>query len=200
MIDSCILCRTIPQAAPHSEALKTVQSGAKSPDDGWAEAVSKAMQIAKCQGRAPRLTERRGAGSYAMMDAVISVELARELRAAGVRWDPQPGDRFVVDEPEMAEHLFWVSDFTIDVHRYGDQRVLGFNGTTEWALDSVEIADCIWLPREDQLRELLGQLLVRLERSDGTWRVITRIGADEHTVQDADVEQAYARTLLTALH
>jgi cellobiose transport system substrate-binding protein len=37
-------------AAPYSEALKTVQSGAKSPDDGWAEAVAKAKQIAKRQG------------------------------------------------------------------------------------------------------------------------------------------------------
>ncbi len=142
---------------------------------------------------------------YAMMDdrevrrSMLSVELARQLRKAGVRWDPRPGDRFVVDQPEMAEHLFWVSDFTIDVHRFGDQRVLGFNGTTEWALDSVEIAECVWLPREDQLRELLGHLLVRLERTADTWRVTTKVGDGEQTIQDPDVEQAYARTLLTAL-
>jgi hypothetical protein len=131
---------------------------------------------------------------------VISLWLARELRAAGVRWDPRPGDRFVVDQPEMTEHVFWVSDFTVDLHTFGDDRVLGFNGTTEWALDSVSVADCVWLPREDQLRELLGALLVRLEHGpDGHWSVTSRVAGSDHAVQDTDVEDAYARALLTAL-
>ncbi|MFC5272404.1 hypothetical protein [Brachybacterium sacelli] len=30
-----------------------------------------------------------------------------------------------------------------------------FNGTTEWALDSVEQHEAIWIPREDQLRTAL---------------------------------------------
>jgi hypothetical protein len=131
---------------------------------------------------------------------MISVGTARALRSAGVRWEPRPGDRFVVDQPEMTEHVFWVSDFTVDVHKFGDDQVLGFNGTTEWALDSVSVADCIWLPREDQLRDLLGSLLVRLEHGpDGEWSVISRVAGAEHTVQDADVEQAYAQALLGAL-
>jgi len=130
---------------------------------------------------------------------VLSVELARELRAAGVRWDPRPGDRFVVDQPELTEHVFWVSDFTIDVHAYGDERVLAFNGTTEWALDSVEVSGCVWLPREDQLRELLGTLLVRVDRPDGTWQVTTRVAGRDISVADPDLEHAYARSLLTTL-
>jgi hypothetical protein len=130
---------------------------------------------------------------------VLSVELARELRAAGVRWDPRPGDRFVVDQTEMAEHVFWVSDFTIDVHHYGDERVLAFNGTTEWALDSVEVTGCVWLPREDQLRELLGNLLIRVDRADDSWQVTSRVRDHEHVVRDPDLEHAYARTLLTTL-
>ena len=132
---------------------------------------------------------------------MISVGLARELRSAGVRWEPRAGDRFVVDQPEMTENVFWVSDFTVDVHRFGDQQVLGFNGTTEWALDSIEVVNCIWLPREDQLRELLGSLLVRLEQgSDGRWSVTSRVAGSEQTVADADVEHAYARALLAALN
>lgn len=131
---------------------------------------------------------------------MISVGLARELRSAGVRWEPRAGDRFVVDQPEMTENVFWVSDFTVDIHRFGDDKVLGFNGTTEWALDSVALADCIWLPREDQLRELLGAMLVRLEQApDGGWSVTSRVADTEHTVSDDDVEHAYARALLTAL-
>ncbi len=132
---------------------------------------------------------------------MISVGLARELRSAGVRWEPRAGDRFVVDQPEMTENVFWVSDFTVDVLKFGDQQVLGFNGTTEWALDSIEVVNCIWLPREDQLRELLGALLVRLEQGpDGGWSVTSKVAGSEQTVSDADVEHAYARALLAALN
>jgi hypothetical protein len=131
---------------------------------------------------------------------VISVGLARELRRAGVRWEPRPGDRFVVDQPEMADQVFWVSDFTVDVHKFGNERVLGFNGTTEWALDAVPVTECIWLPREDQLRTLLGGLLVRLERaSEDQWTVICRINGKETAIRDADVEQAYGNALLRAV-
>jgi len=127
------------------------------------------------------------------------VAAARQLRRLGVRWDPRPGDRFVVDQPEMADSVFWVSDFTIDVHEYGAEQILGFNGTTEWALDSVTLSDCVWLPREDQLRELLGARLVRLERADDGWAVVTQIEGAETTTVGGDVETAYAQALLTAL-
>lgn len=131
---------------------------------------------------------------------MISVGLARELRQAGVRWEPRAGDRFVVDQAEMTELVLWVSDFTVDLHTFGDDKILGFNGTTEWALDSVAVADCVWLPREDQLRELLGSMLVRLEHGpDGEWSVTSRVAGAEHTTQDTDVEHAYARSLLAAL-
>ncbi len=131
---------------------------------------------------------------------MISLTLARELRRLGVRWQPAPGDRFLVDEPEMVDSVFWVSDFTIEAHQYAGESVLGFNGTTEWALDSVAVDACLWLPREDQLRELLGSLLLRLERVDDGWRVVTRVsgGADLITVAN-DAETAYAQALGSAL-
>lgn len=64
---------------------------------------------------------------------MIDLQTARRLRELGVRWEPRPGDRFLVDSPEMVDSVFWVSDFTIEVHEYAAERVLGFNGTTEWA-------------------------------------------------------------------
>jgi hypothetical protein len=45
---------------------------------------------------------------------------------------------------------------TIEPRSYPTGVILAFNGTTEWALDSVAQADALWLPREDQLRELRG--------------------------------------------
>jgi len=131
---------------------------------------------------------------------VISADVARHLRELGVRWLPRPGDRFTVDQPEMTDSVFWVSDFTIEVHEYGSERVLGFNGTTEWALDSVPVENCLWLPREDQLRELLGVMFVRLEREPDGWVVVWRVDGAEQRTDGADVDAAYAAALVAALH
>ena len=40
--------------------------------------------------------------------------------------------------------------------------MLGFNGTTEWALDSLKTEQVLWLPREGQLRAEIGRLSVEL--------------------------------------
>lgn len=131
------------------------------------------------------------------MAAMLSLDQARALAAAGVLWQPQPGDRFVIDREQLTDDVFWISDLTIELHRYGDASVLGFNGTTEWALDSVPIDQALWLPREDQLRELLGDRLLSLHREAEGWRLVSR-GPDDTTVEthDADVESAYARAVL----
>jgi hypothetical protein len=131
---------------------------------------------------------------------MITVELARALLAEGVLWEPRAGDRFVIDRSTLHSDVFWVSDLTIELHHFGGQSVLGFNGTTEWALDSVDLDQALWLPREDQLRDLLGDRLVRLEPRDGAWSVGHVLGdGSVAEVIDEDVECAYARALLAAL-
>ena len=130
---------------------------------------------------------------------MITLDVARRLRTLGVQWEPRPGDRFMVDQPEMTDSVFWFSDFTIEMHEYGEQRVLGFNGTTEWALDSVPVEACLWLPREDQLRKLLGTMLVRLERDEHGWTVIWRLDGVEHRAHSSEVDEAYAAALMDAL-
>lgn len=129
---------------------------------------------------------------------MISVELARDLLAAGVLWQPAAGDRFVIDAELLTGEVFWISDLTVEVHHYKGQSVLGFNGTTEWALDSVTLDQAIWLPREDQLRELLGNRLDGVDRLDEGWRVRFSTGPEEQReVTDADLECAYARAVLS---
>ena len=56
----------------------------------------------------------------------------------------------------MDDEIFVVSDMTVEVHDFPTGKVIGFNGTTEWALDSLAQGEVVWLPREDQLRELIG--------------------------------------------
>ena len=125
----------------------------------------------------------------------VSIELARQLAAAGLEWSPQPGDWFVVDQPEMLEQAFVVSEMTVDVHDFPAGPVIGFNGTVEWALDSVEKSDTVWLPLEHQLRERLGASLLSLQRGSQTFRVLTDDGSFEH----ARAAEAYGLALLHRL-
>ncbi|WP_209559594.1 pilus assembly protein CpaE [Frigoribacterium sp. PvP032] len=141
---------------------------------------------------------------------MITVDLARSLRTAGLRWRPASGDRFVVEHlAEVDEPLdvFTLSDMTIEAHHYPTGTELGFNGTTEWALDSVSADVALWLPREDQLRTLLGPAFVSLTHQvdDGehiAWTVLLRPEAvgdgDSRHVAD-DAESAYALALLAYL-
>lgn len=97
---------------------------------------------------------------------MISRELAVALREAGVRWTPASGDRFSLVDPAFESDTFTLSDMTIEAQGPPEARVLGFNGTTEWALDSVEIQEALWLPREDQLRGLMGTTFRGLRIAD----------------------------------
>jgi hypothetical protein len=131
---------------------------------------------------------------------VLSLELALALRAAGVVWTPEPGDSFVVPGRDLDDQVFVVSDMVIQtVEVPHGPAILAFNGTTEWALDSLEAREAVWLPREGQLRRLLGEAFVSLERLAGepSGYAVT-VNTSDGPVRHADVtaEAAYARAVL----
>ena len=127
---------------------------------------------------------------------MISTQLARALRDSGLFWTPAVGDWFRIDRIEAEEDVFILSDMTVEAHQFDTGTVLGFNGTTEWALDSVEVAAALWLPREHQLRALLGSAFVSLAPS---WVVTATVdGASQQFTAD-DAEDAYAKALLALL-
>jgi hypothetical protein len=132
---------------------------------------------------------------------VISVPLARALRDAGLRWRPVSGDRFVVADRGMDDEVFVLSNMTVDVHQFPTGPVIGFNGTTEWALDSLDQQDALWLPAEHQLRELLGGAFLRLERSADGWDVVLldASGSTESVTSGPNPAEAYGRALLARL-
>jgi hypothetical protein len=74
-----------------------------------------------------------------------------------------------------------------------------FNGTTEWALDSVAQADAVWLPHEAQMRTALGPAFRRLEPLGDGWVVTVEREGQEVREVDVDAERAYARALLGLL-
>src|SRR5699024_12296983 len=108
---------------------------------------------------------------------MISDDFARQLRRAGVRWDPAPGDQFRIEAELVQDDVYILSHMVIEARTYATGTVLHFNGTTEWALDSLAKEDALWLPREDQLRELLGGTFCSMEREDDVFRVRTH-GSD----------------------
>ncbi|MBD8059877.1 pilus assembly protein CpaE [Cellulomonas sp. JH27-2] len=132
---------------------------------------------------------------------MISLSSARALRDSGLRWTPTSGDRFVMLQVGMEDDVFTISEMTIEAHQFPTGTVLGFNGTTEWALDSVAQEDALWLPREDQLRELLGGAFRSLARStDGRYQVLAELpGRPEQLFTAVQATEAYAQALLALI-
>lgn len=127
---------------------------------------------------------------------MISTDLALALRDAGLVWHPASGDRFQLDEPEFEADVYTVSEMTIEPRNYPTGVILAFNGTTEWALDSVALEDALWLPREDQLRELLRATFRSLTRLEDAYRVDVVIQGEPLSFEHPEPADAYALALL----
>ncbi len=130
---------------------------------------------------------------------MIPLHLATRLRDAGLVWKPAPGDRFAIPDRDLDEDVFVLSNMTIEVHTLPEGRVIGFNGTTEWAMDDVELDEALWLPREDQLRDLLGGTLRALRRTGAGWDVDVTLLGEDRTFTAPTPEEAYAAALLHLL-
>jgi len=94
--------------------------------------------------------------------------------------------------------VFVLSNMTIEVYNVPEGRVIGFNGTTEWALDSLDQHAALWLPTEGQLRTLLGATLRRLERTEAAYvvTVVADAAGTERATEAPTAPDAYARALL----
>jgi hypothetical protein len=130
---------------------------------------------------------------------MISTDLAQALRDAGLSWRPRSGDRFQLDEPEFEADVFTVSEMTIEPREYPTGRILSFNGTTEWALDSVALEDALWLPHEHQLRELLRGAFRALRRLPDTHEVEIVLGGERRVFEHPEPADAYALAVLELL-
>ncbi len=129
---------------------------------------------------------------------MISTPLAAALRDAGLRWRPAPGDRFVLPGLDLDDEVFTLSEMTIEAHQYATGTILGFNGTTEWALDSVAQEDALWLPSEEQLRGRLGTTFVSLAATAPHHFAVTTLSSAglRTTYRADDASDAYAMALL----
>jgi len=130
---------------------------------------------------------------------MISHELAGRLHQLGLRWTPSEGDWFVLPDRDLDGKVFTISDMVVEVRRSPVGDLIAFNGTTEWALDAIEQAEAVWLPREGQLRERLGDALLSLARIETGWRCTVRLGDDLVEVEDTEADEAYGLALVEVL-
>jgi len=130
---------------------------------------------------------------------MISIDLARRLRDRGMAWRPADGDRFFIPDRDLDDQTFSISDMVVTVRTVSHGRQIAFNGAVEWALDAIMQREVVWLPSETQLRRMLGDRFVSLERSDGAYRCVARIGSTTSGFVADSASDAYGLAVLAGI-
>lgn len=133
---------------------------------------------------------------------MLSLDLARQLSAAGLAWTPTERDTFIVPDSDMDQKVFVISDLATWVQSLAGIQHITFHGTSEWALDHVMVRDAIWVPSETQLRSALEERIpfgeYVLERQPEGYRCVI-VGATGNGVFHPSAEDAYAVAVLHLL-
>lgn len=137
---------------------------------------------------------------------MISMQLARELKEAGLVWQTAIHDFFTVPVSGLEDRVFVLTDMMAYTELIRGWPVVAFHGTAEWALDYIYTSEVVWIPTEEQLREELVSRL--LAAADGRLRLELTAEGYTCTIQ-ADTEplsfgaasgaEAYAGALLHLL-
>lgn len=137
---------------------------------------------------------------------MLSPSTATTLQAAGLAWTPQHLDFFAIPGAEFAGQVFVITDMTITAEALYGQPAVMFHGTVEWALDHLWLGEVIWLPREDQLRDLLEEKLaaegasaLALATTQTGYRCTIRSAGEVRHFAAFDAAEAYAAALLQLL-
>jgi hypothetical protein len=137
---------------------------------------------------------------------MISLPLARQLKEAGLQWQPALYDFFAIPDRGMDERIFVISDLLATLEILQGQEVVAFQGASEWALDDLATGELVWLPREDQLRQALeaallaeGRPELRLDSGIDGCRCTINYQNQKLTFRAGQAVDAYAAALLRLL-
>ena len=130
---------------------------------------------------------------------MISLDLARRLKEAGLPWTPRDGDRFFIPDRDLDDRTFAISEMVVTLRTVPDGRQIAFNGAVEWALDAIMQREVIWLPSEPQLRRLLGPAFVGLMLTDDGYRCDARLGGTVRGFVAERAADAYGLAVLAGL-
>lgn len=138
---------------------------------------------------------------------MLSLNLAQQLKSAGLTWTPSQNDFFAIPDRELDDSVYVISDITVLVERINGQLAVTFHGVAEWALDHILIADLVWLPTEAQLREQLEQRLVgepqpslQLRSTGDGYQCRLQFRGEIITFEGFGVSEVYATALLYILN
>jgi hypothetical protein len=138
---------------------------------------------------------------------LISLSLARQLKEAGLQWQPALYDFFAIPDRNLDERVFVISDLLATLETLQGQQVVAFQGASEWALDDLATGELIWLPREDQLRQVLeaallsrGRPELRLDCGLDGCRCTIWVDGRPMTFRGQQAVEAYAAALLYLLN
>ncbi len=134
---------------------------------------------------------------------MISLEMARRLKEAGMNWEPRQGDRFGLADRDMDDRVFVINDMAAMVEMLQGFPAVMFHGTPEWALDYVFLGDVIWLPEEGHLRQRLQRALDEtatpefdLLYADGVYTCRLAWQGEALAFRAPDAAEAYAQALM----
>lgn len=137
---------------------------------------------------------------------MISLSLSKELKKAGLRWNPALHDFFAIPERGLDDRVFVISDLLTNIENVFGSKVVAFQGASEWALDYLVTSEAIWVPSETQLRQMVEERLLRdkgsylnLAWSMNTYRCEIFYAGQSLSFEDSDACNAYAKALLYVL-
>jgi hypothetical protein len=137
---------------------------------------------------------------------MISLELAQQLKKAGLVWKASNHDFFAIPDRGMDDRIFVITDMMAHLDLLQGWPVITFHGTAEWALDYIVTTEVVWLPTEGQLRQELENLLrdevekaLRLWWENGRYHSQIQHQNESLTFDAATASDAYGRAILHIL-
>jgi hypothetical protein len=137
---------------------------------------------------------------------MIPLDLASELKAAGLGWIPTQLDTFGIPDRNLDDKTFVISDMLVTSDVLGGLPIVSFQGAAEWALDYIVTTEIVWIPSERQLRHRLEAALLEGGRPElhlslglNGCRLECVYGGQPIVLEGADPEQLYAQALLQIL-
>ena len=131
---------------------------------------------------------------------MLSQTLALQLQEAGLPWQPDLFDFFVIPVPGLEDRYFVITDMLVDRGIVQGWPALTFNGAAEWALDYILQSDAIWVPTEEQLRKLIfersGATSQTVTCGPGTCSLTLQVNGREHTFAGPTLADVLGKALL----
>jgi hypothetical protein len=135
---------------------------------------------------------------------MIPLELALNLKRAGLIWRTSLYDFFGIPDRGMDDKIFVLTDVMANVELLQGWPVVAFHGAAEWALDHIFTSEIVWLPTEEQLRDTLaGELdqdaALQISRVASGYECEFDFDHGRHRFSRATASEAYAAGLLYVL-